>query len=1258
MSMPVEHSPKEKGKVRGRSMSCGEILASQGGNTPTIETSMGFKRKLGDKDEDDLENLEKQKEIEITIPDEDEEEQTDREGIKRQRRNSDYAEIMGLKMKLKEINEVLLYANRKSEIVRVYCRDNSSVKRTTVDDARRVSASLEKAIRLVEEVGDSIGNSLGKAKSESKESQVSPTLKERSSSNKATQSTSGEGSSKGKSGEGAKEKDAQLQDLFKDLKTKAGDKIGGIQTIRKSRAGDLLIELRKDTNSTDFEKMVKDSLRPSQQTKRLVHKITYEIRDIDPTLEKEELRAELASKLQIEVNEVEIRSKRYGYLEGHSINECQNERRCILCAKKCVSPEESAHVTGAVNCPQFKKLAHDLVYQSALELGADVVLISEPLRNPGQWIFTRNASNAAIWVTGTRGVKRQEDGDYSKLEKIENLIIKENNEGRLIIIGGDFNAKSPAWGSRLQSTKGTQVLEMLLATSPELQEGGNLISRVLSRETASDHRYILTEIQTGDLSNIEEERPYKWRVTPVGVQKLGAVLDRKIEEINLMGAGCMTAVQVEEMVHALPDICEEALEKSTRRRNKRENIWWNDNIERTRKEAQKQRRLCQRVLILKAKEKSWTDLCDNINDDVWGKPYKSIMRRVKGQTPPPSLSEETSAELTAGSSSQGHSGGSESSVVVEENVQMVTREEILRASNAVKTGKAAGPDGIPPEAIKAMITLRPDCFVAMSNGILKHGIPTQWKRARTVLLRKQGKDPATPSSYRPICIIDAAAKLLEYVLKARILNFLGPNPFRPEQYGFCKGKSTTHAMEFLKRKMEEATKHFRFAAVAALDVKNAFNSLKWERIIDAMRERKMPEYLVRLTRDYFRGREVNYLSAEGQVGLVMRKGVPQGSVLGPLLWNLVYDGLLRKKLPPLGTIRAFADDIVILVQAFNLNKMKTNLERIIEETRIWMEGAGLELAEQKTELMMANRKRLPEGFCIRVGTAEIAPAKTLKYLGITFDNQKIFIKHIECATNKTIKAMTALSNLMRNNMKTSQKARKLFYLTTECIVLYGAPIWSDSIPPWDLKAEERKTLFQWENLILGFQHEMGSGRYVDNKEAATSQGEEGRRKTIKKMLRRIVKERTHDKWQAKWDVSTVGRRTHQLIPNTEEWNSRKHGQLDFYLTQALTGHGVFNVFRHRIGKAALPECWYHQGVEDDPDHTFIQCNHWEEERARLAVKLDVQPEDLSMKLIIAKMLNSKSHWRAAKYFFKEVLQKKEEEERTIGDEGESLGVEE
>lgn len=102
-------------------------------------------------------------------------------------------------------------------------------------------------------------------------------------------------------------------DLFKDLRKGAGENLKGIQKVRKSRAGDLIIELEKDSNTVGMEKIVKETLGVSHTVKRMSPKILFEIKEVDPSLDREEAKGEIAKWFEIKQEEVEIRSMRYGY---------------------------------------------------------------------------------------------------------------------------------------------------------------------------------------------------------------------------------------------------------------------------------------------------------------------------------------------------------------------------------------------------------------------------------------------------------------------------------------------------------------------------------------------------------------------------------------------------------------------------------------------------------------------------------------------------------------------------------------------------------------------------------------------------------------------------------------------------------------------------------------------------------------------------------------------------------------------------------
>lgn len=119
--------------------------------------------------------------------------------------------------------------------------------------------------------------------------------------------------------------------------------------------------------------------------------------------------------------------------------------------------------------------------------------------------------------------------------------------------------------------------------------------------------------------------------------------------------------------------------------------------------------------------------------------------------------------------------------------------------------------------------------------------------------------------------------------------------------------------------------------------------------------------------------------------------------------------------------------------------------------------------------------------------------------------------------------------------------------------------------------------------------------------------------------------------------------THRLKKDVGKWHKRKHGEVDFHLSQALSGHGCFGAYLHKIGKAPTTACWYCDFPHNDAEHTIFVCDAWHGARKSLshAIRADVDPDT-----IIDKMLESnKDTWRAMRDFVHHVMSKKETEER-------------
>jgi len=107
-----------------------------------------------------------------------------------------------------------------------------------------------------------------------------------------------------------------------------------------------------------------------------------------------------------------------------------------------------------------------------------------------------------------------------------------------------------------------------------------------------------------------------------------------------------------------------------------------------------------------------------------------------------------------------------------------------------------------------------------------------------------------------------------------------------------------------------------FVGMLTLDVKNAFNSAPWDKILDALRRKSTPRYLLNILGQYLRDRRIVVYGNDGAARVVnVSCGVQQGSVLGPDLWNVLYDELLGISLPPNVEVIAFADDVALVATA-------------------------------------------------------------------------------------------------------------------------------------------------------------------------------------------------------------------------------------------------------------------------------------------------------------------------------------------------------
>ena len=381
----------------------------------------------------------------------------------------------------------------------------------------------------------------------------------------------------------------------------------------------------------------------------------------------------------------------------------------------------------------------------------------------------------------------------------------------------------------------------------------------------------------------------------------------------------------------------------------------------------------------------------------------------------------------------------------------ITDNDVILAANHLKPKLSQGMDGISSKLTKSVI----DCIVCplthIFNLSLSEGvIPDNLKVAKVIPIFKSG-DEQLLNNYRPISLLPVFSKLLEKVVFNQLTVFLDKYEILyKHQYGFRKHHSTIHPLtHFIKSITTNNDKPTKELTVSIfLDLSKAFDTINHDILLC-----KLYHYGIRgVANNWFR----NYLSNRKQYTeyqsvvsplSTVTHGVPQGSILGPLLFLIYINDL------PNATsleVLSFADDTTIYSSGHNHQHLFETLNLELNKLYIWLCENQLSLNITKTKYMVFG----PHGFIInpnlnikinnvniqRIGAG--LGEETTKFLGINFDQNLTWKPHVDNICKKISKAVFALNKV--KNVLPQLAMKTLYFALIQSQLSYGLLAWGNS----------------------------------------------------------------------------------------------------------------------------------------------------------------------------------------------------------------------
>lgn len=368
----------------------------------------------------------------------------------------------------------------------------------------------------------------------------------------------------------------------------------------------------------------------------------------------------------------------------------------------------------------------------------------------------------------------------------------------------------------------------------------------------------------------------------------------------------------------------------------------------------------------------------------------------------------------------------------------LTAKSIKSVLSKLDISKSAGPDSIPPILlIRCADKLSIPLLILFSRSISEGYVPLLWKKAYISPIHKKGPKGHV-TNYRPISKLCTIAKVFEKIVYEQLYSALRAS-LPPSQHGFLRGRSTVSNLVQLNEFITDSMDKGGQVDVVYTDYSKAFDRIDHRLLVIKLQNAGIRGDLLRWFASYIDNRsQAVVLGNHMSNWMSVPSGVPQGSLLGPLLFLIFVadiDCCFRNS-----TLLSFADDMKIFKEVKNQADALA-LQEDLCRLDTYCVNNKLDLNVSKCVIMSFSRKKLPIHFSYSLKGHSLVRVSEMRDLGVIHDSKLLFQSHISSIVGKASKALGFILRSTKD-FKSIKTLKVLYSTYVRCHLEYASQVWN------------------------------------------------------------------------------------------------------------------------------------------------------------------------------------------------------------------------